>query len=89
MTLIAFGAALPITAALWYPEWQWPAAIVGMAVALWGAVREVTRPQAKPGWVRSPERRRARWLPAMGVGVSVLRWPPRLYAYLGLWRWRR
>lgn len=89
MNLIALGAALSVTAIIWYPDWVWPAYAVGIPLALWGIWREVHRAQqAKPGWVRARPRGRSRWLPGFGLGIGF--WPhihPTLW--LGLWRFRR
>lgn len=85
MTLIALGAALPITAIIWYPEWVWLAYVVGIPTAIAGLLRAMHEP-VRQGWVRSGGR--ARWLPGFGLGLGLLHWPPRLYAWLGLWRRR-
>lgn len=90
LTIVSAGLALPLTAALWYPGAMLPAATVGAALVVWGIVAAIRAPRAKPGWVSRPVASgRSRWLPGVGLGVSLFSWPPRLFAFLTLWRWRR
>jgi hypothetical protein len=89
MTLFALALALPVTALIWYPDWVWPAYVVAAPLAVYAFVRAATQPpKVKPGWTRA-RRSQTRWLPGFGIGVSLFHWPPRLYAFLALWRWRR
>lgn len=85
------AAAIVVAAVVWYPSLLAPACLVAGLVAFLAIA--VGRPREPRTITRMPtayEREsQSRWLPGVGVGVSLFHWPPRLFAFLTFWRWRR
>jgi alpha-beta hydrolase superfamily lysophospholipase len=89
-TAVLTCLAVPITALLWYPTLVAPAGLVGAILLVPAIALTGPRPtRDEPECTATVARLHSRWLPGLGVGVSLTQWPPRLFAFLTLWRVRR
>jgi hypothetical protein len=85
--------AVVLASLVWAPDILPAAAVLGGLGALGALALPAPRRQPPARIVtRLPtdyEREHARWLPGAGLGFSLFHWPPRPFAFLTFWRWRR